>query len=587
MLDLSRCGIGREGAQTLGEVLKAQAVTRQAAGWGRTLRCTTMDPLREGRVTAHLVVGRGSGDVMPGTGGAGGCTPIRRVTLCGNAIGDVGLAALLACLEEEVGLAALDLQNCGITDAGGAAALEALGYNREVVVMDLRGNDVDPAMRRRIRARADGNRAGLGVGGGRGDGWGVGAWEALEWLEIGGGGIWEEVEGGGVGGRGGGFRGETVSSLKRRSLTVPGPRVRRPGSATNLRPKAQPPARIPPSRGSVGDRRPTDGRSSANRKGMGIGARVPWEERVKRQAVATVVSWEDHVRPTDEEMQLMREIINARGSRRSRTSVVDDVGLKSRWSEEDSDDVDHRAVLLENRRAIATPRDSVLSNDRAAHVKSNEAAQSEWVVVEGLEEVERDLTEAVAALVADVNVRVGHPQGPDVLPDPVILHDEVDPPLDPDDWGIAPTIEIGGIGAPASPPSGAVPDSERLLRVLEDTIGNFHAYLDRVQQQDVEPPRHRRRHHRDGQREPESREDVARRVEAERELLRRMRELRVEDLESDDDAGVAGVKSDAAGKENLWAVEGMEMGIEQVEMENEWEVERIRTLGGWDERSVT
>ncbi|KAJ3331098.1 Centrosomal protein of 78 kDa [Blyttiomyces sp. JEL0837] len=184
-VNLSACRLTSRGAFILSELLKSQAVQRQAARWVHTLRAHPADPLREGYVTidkpipisphpsrlnsrvqshqsithinslSNVYINHNS-DLMASAVPTSSAvtsttpTPIRRLNLCCNDFGDEGIETLFDGLNEEMGLMALDLQFCDVSDAGARIIQQVLGLNRELVVVDLRNNVVDPILMRVI-----------------------------------------------------------------------------------------------------------------------------------------------------------------------------------------------------------------------------------------------------------------------------------------------------------------------------------------------------------------------------------------------------------------------------------------------------
>lgn len=55
-------------------------------------------------------------------------------------IGDEGLTALLAVLKEDEWIKSLEMQHCGLTEAGGREIVECLEYNKTLLVFDVRNN---------------------------------------------------------------------------------------------------------------------------------------------------------------------------------------------------------------------------------------------------------------------------------------------------------------------------------------------------------------------------------------------------------------------------------------------------------------
>ncbi|KAJ3264222.1 Centrosomal protein of 78 kDa [Chytriomyces hyalinus] len=147
-ISLAACQITTKGAEFLSDLIKSQAVQRQAAKWVSTLRAHPMDPMREGYATQDIYAASIAGptlDIPLGTP-----TPIRRLNLCCNRLGDNGLDILLEGLVEEIGMLAIDLQYNEITDAGGRIAEQLVRINGELVILDLRNNRIDPILLRVI-----------------------------------------------------------------------------------------------------------------------------------------------------------------------------------------------------------------------------------------------------------------------------------------------------------------------------------------------------------------------------------------------------------------------------------------------------
>ncbi|GFG28668.1 hypothetical protein Cfor_06585 [Coptotermes formosanus] len=114
-VDLSSCGVSAEGVLAVVEMLKYQKIQRYSEIWRHTLRDQEPNP-----------------DCLPG---------VRRVTLNHNInIGDRGAVHLMDVLRDDVFLKALDVQNCGVGNTGGKAALEMLHSNMSLEIVDLRGN---------------------------------------------------------------------------------------------------------------------------------------------------------------------------------------------------------------------------------------------------------------------------------------------------------------------------------------------------------------------------------------------------------------------------------------------------------------
>ena len=67
-------------------------------------------------------------------------TPLQRLTLNTNSIGDEGVDILMDLLSEQVGLIALDLQNNNISINGAKMVLSMLELNEEIQIVDIRLN---------------------------------------------------------------------------------------------------------------------------------------------------------------------------------------------------------------------------------------------------------------------------------------------------------------------------------------------------------------------------------------------------------------------------------------------------------------
>ncbi|KAJ3392161.1 Centrosomal protein of 78 kDa [Entophlyctis sp. JEL0112] len=146
-INLAACQLSPKGAEFLNNLIKA--VQRQAAHWAATLRAHPLDPLREGYPTFDIHQAMMNGptlDIPVGTP-----SPIRRLNLCCNSLGDSGISAIMDGLTEEIGLLAVDLQFNDITDAGGRIVEQTVRANGELVIVDLRNNRLDPILLRIIK----------------------------------------------------------------------------------------------------------------------------------------------------------------------------------------------------------------------------------------------------------------------------------------------------------------------------------------------------------------------------------------------------------------------------------------------------
>ncbi|KAI8611742.1 hypothetical protein BC830DRAFT_634822 [Chytriomyces sp. MP71] len=147
-INLAACQLTSQGAGFLSDLIKSQAVQRQAAKWVSTLRAHPLDPMREGYVTQDIYAAAVAGPTLEIP--LGTPTPIRRLNLCCNLLGDMGLDILLDGLVEEIGMLAVDVQYNDITDAGGRIVEQLVRINGELVIVDLRNNRIDPILLRII-----------------------------------------------------------------------------------------------------------------------------------------------------------------------------------------------------------------------------------------------------------------------------------------------------------------------------------------------------------------------------------------------------------------------------------------------------
>ncbi|XP_030665500.1 centrosomal protein of 78 kDa isoform X6 [Nomascus leucogenys] len=114
-VNFTGCNLTWQGADYMAKILKYQTMRRHEETWAESLRYRRPDL-----------------DCMAG---------LRRITLnCNTLIGDLGASAFADSLSEDLWLRALDLQQCGLTNEGAKALLEALETNTTLVVLDIRKN---------------------------------------------------------------------------------------------------------------------------------------------------------------------------------------------------------------------------------------------------------------------------------------------------------------------------------------------------------------------------------------------------------------------------------------------------------------
>ncbi|XP_063374956.1 protein Cep78 homolog [Cydia amplana] len=136
-LDLSGCELTPLGASYIADLIKYQKLNRYSENWVHTLRYRLPEL-----------------DAMAG---------LRRISLCGNPLGDAGASALLSVLADDLWIKAMDLQNCEASESTATAALLALQSNTTMVVLDLRHNNICGDSLAKVRAALRKNET-AGVG---------------------------------------------------------------------------------------------------------------------------------------------------------------------------------------------------------------------------------------------------------------------------------------------------------------------------------------------------------------------------------------------------------------------------------------
>ncbi|EAW62616.1 hCG28984, isoform CRA_d [Homo sapiens] len=123
-VNFTGCNLTWQGADHMAKILKT--MRRHEETWAESLRYRRPDL-----------------DCMAG---------LRRITLnCNTLIGDLGACAFADSLSEDLWLRALDLQQCGLTNEGAKALLEALETNTTLVVLDIRKNPlIDHSMMKAV-----------------------------------------------------------------------------------------------------------------------------------------------------------------------------------------------------------------------------------------------------------------------------------------------------------------------------------------------------------------------------------------------------------------------------------------------------
>ncbi|KAJ3181913.1 hypothetical protein HDU85_003430 [Gaertneriomyces sp. JEL0708] len=120
-LNLTNNGISPAGARILASTIQSRSMASAATRWQATLRSPRQ--LRRLHDASSAAI-----------------SPLRRLTLCHNPLLDTGLHALFDVLIDSPGLRALDLQNVQCTSLSARVVLVLLDFNREMTIVDLRGN---------------------------------------------------------------------------------------------------------------------------------------------------------------------------------------------------------------------------------------------------------------------------------------------------------------------------------------------------------------------------------------------------------------------------------------------------------------
>ncbi|KAJ1206593.1 hypothetical protein NDU88_001996 [Pleurodeles waltl] len=114
-VNFTGCGLTWLGTEHMANIIKHQATRRHSDAWAESLRYRRPDL-----------------DCMAG---------LRRITLNYNMlIGDEGAIALAESLKEDLWLKALDMRQCGISNQGAQALLDAFRSNTTLIVLDVRRN---------------------------------------------------------------------------------------------------------------------------------------------------------------------------------------------------------------------------------------------------------------------------------------------------------------------------------------------------------------------------------------------------------------------------------------------------------------
>ncbi|OCU01134.1 centrosomal protein of 78 kDa [Xenopus laevis] len=115
IVNFTGCNLTWRGADHIASIIKHQATRRHSEAWAESLRYRRPDL-----------------DCMAG---------LRRVTLNSNTlVGDRGAIALAEVIGEDLWLKALDFRQCGISNEGAQAFLNAFQTNTTLIILDIRRN---------------------------------------------------------------------------------------------------------------------------------------------------------------------------------------------------------------------------------------------------------------------------------------------------------------------------------------------------------------------------------------------------------------------------------------------------------------
>nr|XP_018916349.1 PREDICTED: uncharacterized protein LOC109043566 [Bemisia tabaci] len=131
VLDLTACGLSS--CASVVQLIKFQQLWRTGQCWEQGLRSQELDP-----------------ESIPG---------LRRVSLNHNPIGDEGTLQLIDSLADDNFIKAVDLQDCRLTERIVPDLLELVEANNQLLVFDVRHNELGDAALRRIVARFQEGRA--------------------------------------------------------------------------------------------------------------------------------------------------------------------------------------------------------------------------------------------------------------------------------------------------------------------------------------------------------------------------------------------------------------------------------------------
>ncbi|KAI9139272.1 hypothetical protein BKA69DRAFT_1168485 [Paraphysoderma sedebokerense] len=135
IINVSACGLTFKSGSTLAEVIKYQSVRRLESQWAELLRKSPQET-RQVLKTEWM-----------------SASTLKRLIVCNNALGDLGLMYLIETLTNDCGLKALDLIQNNITEEGASAVIELLKAKTELILIDLRNNNFDEVLLKNIEAQ--------------------------------------------------------------------------------------------------------------------------------------------------------------------------------------------------------------------------------------------------------------------------------------------------------------------------------------------------------------------------------------------------------------------------------------------------
>jgi hypothetical protein len=135
-LHFAGCGLTHESAIVLTELIKYQCLSREAEQWTNSLRPSITN------TNSHAELFGVPLNLKQNS--------IKRLNLCNNNIGDIGMNSLFEIITEDLGLEAVDVQFNSITNEGLKDIDYLIKLNKTLIIFDLRNNNIDDELMKRI-----------------------------------------------------------------------------------------------------------------------------------------------------------------------------------------------------------------------------------------------------------------------------------------------------------------------------------------------------------------------------------------------------------------------------------------------------